>query len=163
VMRAVGQASSRSFLTAGTRVTSNLYLLPFLKKIRRIGDQQIGWSDPMENLNLDSHVPSHNDRSEMQRAALMNGRNTRSACRSLTLMLQTMADEADSRPGNGQSRCVKTSMSTSLSEMFQRQTCVMPPSATRSMPVLKLLSSDARNKIAEAISSACPKRPSGAI
>src|SRR5262249_42089398 len=38
-------------------------------------------------------------------------------------------------------------------------TCVIPPSAGKSTPVMKLLSSEARNKMADAISSARPTRP----
>ena len=41
------------------------------------------------------------------------------------------------------------------------QTCTSPPSTCKSIPVMKLLSSDARNRAAEASSSGRPMRPMG--
>ena len=41
--------------------------------------------------------------------------------------------------------------------------CVIPPSACMSAPVIKLLSSDARNRATLAISSGVPNRPSGML
>src|SRR5450631_4167099 len=43
----------------------------------------------------------------------------------------------------------------------QGQTCAMPPSTARSTPVMKELSSEARNVTAAAISSGLPLRPIG--
>jgi len=43
------------------------------------------------------------------------------------------------------------------------QICAMPPSTKSSMPLTKLLSSDARNTTALAISSGMPTRPSGMV
>ncbi len=42
------------------------------------------------------------------------------------------------------------------------QTCARPPSTNTSLPVIKLLSSEARNKATAAVSSGFPTRSSGA-
>src|ERR1700686_3550899 len=43
------------------------------------------------------------------------------------------------------------------------QICAKPPSTNSSIPVTKLLSSEARNTTAFAISSGCPNRPIGTV
>jgi hypothetical protein len=49
------------------------------------------------------------------------------------------------------------------SESIDAQICALPPSTKSSMPVMKLESSEARNRAALATSSASPMRPIGMV